>query len=111
MNKGLDAKTVTAQVKISDSWRSFTSLKGKLRFNLGGCCCCVLIDKRRDAAQLPGSSWYSASRVIMVCSDGDALMVLYQAHAVLRVIHASRAKKRRRDFASTDKSAFIWPAC
>jgi hypothetical protein len=40
-------------------------LKGKLRFNLGGCCCCV-IDNRRDAAY---------SGVIMVCSDGDALMV------------------------------------
>jgi hypothetical protein len=30
-----------------------------------------------------------------------------QAHAVLRAIHASRAKKRRRDFSSTDKSAFM----
>jgi hypothetical protein len=29
------------------------------------------------------------------------------AHAVLRAIHASRAKKRRRDFSSTDKSAFM----
>jgi hypothetical protein len=32
-------------------------------------------------------------------------------HAVLRVIHAGRAKKRWCDFSSTDKSAFIWPAC
>jgi hypothetical protein len=29
------------------------------------------------------------------------------AHAVLRAIHASRAKKRQRDFSSTEKSAFM----
>jgi multisubunit Na+/H+ antiporter MnhG subunit len=34
------------------------------------------------------------------------LAAAVQAHAVLRAIHASRAKKRRRDFSSTDKSAF-----
>jgi hypothetical protein len=74
VQRGLDANTVTAQAKIRGSWQLHIA-RGEAQPG-STCVVAVVVQSTREGMlQLPGSSWCSASRVIMACVNGDALMV------------------------------------